>query len=240
MRKIQMDNTAINKARMLYYGFFASLLSFNLTEELYENAVQSLNILSQSPIDEQSDVAFKNMQRRFVKGGFAALKKENNRVFCSPTSSPMPSTASFYGGGRDDGPKRVEMIDYVLRSKYRRNAESYKEHEDHIEFIMLFIQKLIAEELGGDAKSRDLAKTVFVNILNIMIDEFTDNLFNHEESFFYKQVALSLRSFTEFERVYLDIRKPELRAKREKTRPEEVHGQVTSGGCIKMSTDQCV
>lgn len=235
-----MDNAAINKARIIYYGFFASLLSFNLTNELYENAVQSLNILSQNPIDEQSDVAFTNMKRRFTKGGFAALKKENNRVFCSPTSSPMPSTASFYSGGQDDGPKRVEMIDYVLKSNYRRNAESYKEHEDHIEFVLLFIQKLITEELNGHAKSRELAKTVFANIYNTMVDEFTDNLFNHEQSFFYKQVALSLRSFTEFERVYLNIEKPDIREKRERARSEVVNEKATSGGCINMCTDQCV
>lgn len=233
-----MDNVAINKARIVYYGLFSSLLAFKMTEKSFETAVQALEILSQNPIDEQSELAFANMQRRIAKTGYDGLWKENNRVFCSPAFSPVSTTASFYNDGRDDGPKRVQMIDYVLKSKYRRNSDSYKEHEDHVEFVMLFLQKLIEEELGGNGQARKLATEVFSNILNTMIDEFTDNLFNHEQSFFYKQVALALRSFTEFERLYLNVGKPEVRDSRHKQEP--VVKKDDSGGCIKMGAGQCV
>jgi len=235
-----MDNVAINKARIVYYGLFSSLLAFNMTEKSFETAVQALEILSQNPIDEQSELAFANMQRRLTKTGYSGLLKENNRVFCNPMHAPVPTTASFYHDGRDDGPKRVEMIDYVLKSKYRRNADSYKEHEDHIEFVMLFLQKLIAEELGGNAEARKLASEVFGNIYNIMIDAFTDNLFAHEQSFFYKQVALALRSFTEFERLYLNIGQPEKVAGSKQHKPVQVREKNDSGGCIKMGAGQCV
>jgi len=233
-----MDNVAINKARIIYYGFFSSLLAFNFTEKSYENASRALAILSQSPIDEQSELAFANMQRRLGKGGYEGLERERNRVFYSPSTATIPTTASFYHDGRDDGPKRVEMIDYVLKSNYRRNEANYKEHEDHIEFIMLFIQKLIGEELEGNGEAKKLYEEVFAKILNPMIDEFTENLFNHEQSFFYKQVALALRSFSEFERVYLNVARPEAVSIRERTKRETRPEKESAGGCIKMGASQ--
>lgn len=235
-----MDNAAINRARILYYGLFSSLFSFSMGAEKYQTIVSAVDILRRNPMDEQSEKALSNMQRRLAQGGYAALQKECDRVFHSPTTVFVPMTASYYHEQRDGGRKRVEMIDYVLKSKFRRNAETYKEHEDHIEFVMRFLQQLIVAELQGDTAARLLAAQVFSNILNEMVDEFADNLFRHEQSFFYKQVVLALRSFIDFERIYLNISRPEKNLNHTSRKTEHDKEKQEARKCIQLDSFGCV
>ncbi len=235
-----MDHDAINKARVIYYGLFSSFFSFNITKEDYEVLVSSVELLLQSPIDEQSEIAFTKIHRRLTKAGFAGLKQESDRVFYSPTSTFVPMTASYYIEQRDDGSKRLEMIQYVAESKFRRNSAEYKEHEDHIEFIFRFMQKLIVEEINGDVFSNQLAKKIFANVLNDIIDEFADNLFNHEKSLVFKQVALVLRSFIDFERFYFNINKPGNIDRKTHAKPQIKKSKKQSQGCVKLGNSGCI
>ncbi len=63
-----MDTTAINKARIIYYGLFSSLFSFSMGKEKYETIVNAVDLLQRNPIDEQSEKALSNMKRRLAKG----------------------------------------------------------------------------------------------------------------------------------------------------------------------------
>ena len=145
-----MDTHNINKARIVYYGFFAAFFSFYLEEQHIYVIEQCIDLLRENPIDEQTANALANLQRKLKKGGYAALKNESDRLFYSPATAFVPMTASYYTEQRDDGNKRMEMINYIAESKFRRNTDTYKEQEDHIEFVFLFLQKLIEEELHGD------------------------------------------------------------------------------------------
>jgi TorA maturation chaperone TorD len=235
-----MDHDAINKARVIYYGLFSSFFSFNIKKDDYEMLVSAVEILLQSPLDEQSENALTKIQRRLHKAGFSGLKEESDRVFYSPTSTFVPMTASYYIEQRDDGSKRLEMIQYISESKFRRNSEEYKEHEDHIEFILRFLQKLIIEELNGDISSHQLAKKIFANVLNEIIDDFSDNLFDHEKSSLFKQVALVLRSFIDFERFYFNINKPGNIDKKAHARTKIKKSKKQSQGCVKLGDSSCV
>ena len=234
-----MDNTAINRARIVYYGLFSCLFSFRMGREQYDTIVRAVNILHRNSIDEQSEKALDNIKRRLKKGGFEALEQESNRVFFSPTTAFVPMTASFYHEQRDDGKKRVEMIDYLLQSKFRRNTNTYKEHEDHIEFVMQFLQKLIEQEVEGDASAGLLARKVFANILNPMVDDFADNLFRHDKSFLYKQAVLALRSFIDCERLYLNIPKPENSESRTARKIEQARKKEQTHTCVQFGTTGC-
>ncbi len=229
-----MESTAINKARIVYYGLFSSLFSFNMKEDKYKKIVQYVDILSTSPIDEQTEKALINIKRRIKKGGYIAVKMESDRIFFNPTTTFIPMTASYYIEHRDNGNKRIEMINYVFESKFRRDTDQFKEHEDHIEFILLFIQKLIHEELEGDTSAPILARKVFSHILNEMIDDFSLNLFNHEKSFFYKQIALALRSFIDFERLYFNVQKPVKTEPNNLAKPNIKKDKQQPRECIKL------
>lgn len=232
-----MDTIAINKARIVYYGLFAALFACNLDRERYHIITQSIGILAANPIDEQSAKAFANMKRRLDKSGYSGLVNERDRLFFSPTTAFVPMTASYYHEQRDDGRKRVEMIDYVQESSFRRNGERYTEHEDHIEFMLLFIQRLIEQDIAGDGGARRLADKIFANILNPMLEPFGETLYRHEQSFFYKQAVLALRSFIEFERTFLNIPPPARETARQK-KMRDTKGEA-SGTCVRLGAGNC-
>lgn len=203
-----MNKEAINKARAVYYGLFASLLTFFDNPSDLGIIQKTIDVLAQNPLDDESKRAFSNMQYLLITGGYTLLKEESNKVFFSPYSAYIPVTASFFVENRDDGKMRQEMVKYVLSSNYRRDNEKFKELEDHIGFIVLFMQKMIEEELSGNEKSAQLAREVFEKILNPFIDEFIAALHVHDESHFYEDFAIIMQSFIALERLYLDVKKP--------------------------------
>lgn len=203
-----MDKEAINKARAVYYGLFASLFIFFEKEEHFQELIKTVEVLKQNPLDEYTDVALTNMHIMLKDRGFEALKQENSDLFFNPYASFIPITASFYDEQRDDGKKRLEMVNYVLSSKFRRDTDRFKELEDHVGFILLFMQKLILDTLAGDKNSEALSKEVFEHILNGFIDEFINNVYAHNSSHFYKELAVVFQAFLEIERLFLGIAKP--------------------------------
>lgn len=203
-----MDRDSINKARNVYYALFASLFAFSMDEDNYKNIICAIDILNKKPIDEQTASALNLMQERLQTLGFEGLKDESDLVFFSPTTSLVPMTSSYYSEQRDDGKKRVEMMNYVLQSKFRRNSTEYKENEDHIEFICLFMQQLIQDELQGETHSNCLAKNIFNDILNGMLDSLSEKLIAHEHSHLYREAAIVLQSFTNIERLFYSVNKP--------------------------------
>lgn len=205
-----MDRTSINKVRVVYYGMFASLFAFNFTKSHFDSVVEAVELLSSSPLDEESEKALNTMNSMLQTASFASVKDENDNVFFSPTTSLIPTTASYYDEQRDDGKKRVDMMNYVLQSKYRRNTDVFKENEDHIEFISLFIQSLVQEELKGEEGADTLAREVFERVLNPMVDQLSLKLYNHEKSVLYREAAIVLHTFAGFERLFLDVAEPDV------------------------------
>lgn len=203
-----MDHQAINKARTVYYGLFASAFAFHFSEEEYRVLMKAVDTLSIAPADDLTAETLQDMKTFMAEKGFDGLKDESDQVFFSPSTTFVPMTASFYYEKRDDGSQRLEMIEYVLQSGFRRNEENFKENEDHLEFMLIFIQQLLMDELDGNAKAAELSKKVFANILNGIIDTIAENVYLHEKSVFYKHVAILLSSFVEIERQLLDISRP--------------------------------
>jgi len=207
------EKKAINQARAVYYGLFSSLFAFILDEERFVGIKETLELLEKNPIDEHSKKALSNMLSIINTIGVKILESEYDSIFYDLSSDPVPITASFYEEERDDGKKRAIMVDYVLQSNYRRDDKKFTDLEDDIGFIFAFMQKLINDEVGGDDKASFLEREVFKNVLNEFVDEFVENVYMHENSAFYQEVALLLKVFIEFERAYLGINKPKEKIK---------------------------
>lgn len=232
-----MNKEAINKARVVYYGFFSSVFSFDLTRDNYSRIQETLDILNRDPIDEATAQALVEMRTFLQKGGYKALKEESDAVFFSPATAFIPMTASFYKEKRDDGGKRLEMMEYVYQSKYRKNNDGFKENEDHLEFILLFMQQHIIDETAGDPEAAALAARVFTHILNEMIDDFTFNLFTHKRSRFYRMAAIVLYSFMEIERLLLGAEAPKGKSLEDRYQAGEGRRQKSSRRIIQRNPD---
>ncbi len=214
-----MDRNSINKARMVYYRMFASLFAFKINGYHYENILNSIDLLKTNPVNKHTGRALELMKKELEGVGFEGLKDESDRVIFSPTTTYVPVTASYYAEERDDGRKRAEMMNLILQSKFRKNSEEYKENEDHIEFISLFMCELIRDELDGENRSGCLAKIIFANILNEMMEKMSERLFVHEHGKIYKQAGILLRSFADIERLFFNVSKPVLEATENLAKP---------------------
>ena len=98
----------------------------------------------------------------------------------------------------------------------RRDEAKFKENEDNVGFVFALMSEFIARanelELYGELEER-----LFKEIINPNIDEFIESLFNHESSEIYKDVAVLLQGFIEFERVVLSAPRPINQGENKKT-----------------------
>ena len=76
--------------------------------------------------------------------------KEFDDLFHNPTTKKIRQTASFYDEGVESGKKRVEMIQFVAKTKIRRDEKAYFEYEDSIGFIFSLMAQLTDEISQGE------------------------------------------------------------------------------------------
>ncbi len=207
------DTQAINQARALYYRLFSSLFAFVMKEDRFDGVEDIVQILKNSAIDEHAEKSLENMDRIIKSQGLSFVSKEYDAIFYDLSSDPVPTTASFYEEERDDGKKRLMMVEYVLKSKYRKDSEKFSDLEDDAGFIFSFMNRLILDEIDNDKDAKELEREVFEKVLNEFVDEFIENVYMHDNSAFYQEVALLLKIFIEFERVFLGVKKPKEKIK---------------------------
>ncbi|RXK00260.1 hypothetical protein CRU98_03630 [Arcobacter sp. CECT 8986] len=200
-----MNNIELNKARAVYYGLFSSLFSYINSEDEF-SIKNSIELLSQAPIDDNCKIAFEELNIFLQEKAMSGLVEENNQIFFSPSTTFIPVTASFYNEDRDDGQKRVEMTNIVLKSTFRKDSMSFREAEDHVCFIFSFIKNILEQDYSKI--NNDLVVETFSVVLNSFIDSFIQDVYNHEESDFYKNIAVILKVFIELERALLNIERP--------------------------------
>ncbi len=105
------------------------------------------------------------------------------------------------------------MIDFVAKTKLRRDENSYFEYEDSVGFIFSLMAELSDLLANGQKEYENTVHCIFAQILNEFIDEFAKDIYEHDKSNIYKELMVVLHSFVEFERLYLEVSKP---AKKEK------------------------
>ncbi|WP_419773761.1 TorD/DmsD family molecular chaperone [Halarcobacter sp.] len=216
------DNQAINKARALYYNLFANFFVPASDVENYLELVKLVDILKKSPLDTNSGKALEKISELLDPTSNIALLQEYDEIFHNPTSKNIRTTASYYDEGVESGKKRVEMINFVGKTKLRRNEKKYHEYEDSVGFIFSLMAQL-SDLIAQDEKEyENTVHCIFAQILNDFIDEFAKELYEHNSAVLYRELIVVLHSFVEFERLYLEVSKPVPKEKVEKVQACEV------------------
>lgn len=193
-----MDKNII-KARSYFYEFLAYPMFFYTNDEKFSRWKEQLRYLSANPLSEDSDVAFKNLD----KFSFEEFSKEQNDVLFGFTNIPL--SASFYEEGRDNGAARLRVIECLKLSPYRRDSELCKDSEDYVGFIFLAMATFLKDEFN-DAKN--ISNKLFGETLNLFVDEFSQLLSAHKEANFFKPYTIILKDFIDLERSILNIEAP--------------------------------
>lgn len=202
-----INKASVNGARSLYYGLFSKLFVFTTNENRFEGVDDALAIMMTNPMDEHSMQGMKRLLAAIDERGVQTLVDEYDAIFHTPGRAPLRNTASYYAEGVESGKKRLEVKNFLAKTKIRRNESTFKENEDSVGFLMTFMHELVELIMSGESSYETLQHCVFTEIINPFIDEFVEALFEHGSSDLYKDIAIMLNAFMDFERLYFEAPK---------------------------------
>lgn len=207
-----MTDVKINKARALYYTMFSRFFVFSTDINRYFELVNIIDTLKENALDATTATAFEDIRKVLKSDSNIELMKEFDDIFHSPQTMTVRTTASYYDENVESGKKRVEMQNFLGKTKIRRDESKYSDYEDHIGFIFTVLAELCELQAQGQAEYNNTVHCIFAQILNEFVDEFSKELYEHESAEIFKNVIIILKAFVEFERIYLEVSKPDQKA----------------------------
>ena len=216
-----LNKESVNKARSLYYGFLSKMFVFTATNDRYEGVLQALDVMIENPIDENSAEALKEIKSFIMERGEQALVQEYDDIFHNPAYKVVRNTASYYDEGVESGHMRVEVINFLAKTRIRKNEAHFKENEDSIGFIFTFMHELVELLVAGHKEYDTLQHCMFTEIINPFIDEFIVCVYEHKMAKAYQSISIVLNAFIAFERMYFEVAKPPLKQKARVQKPVE-------------------
>lgn len=201
--------------RGLYYSLFSRFFVFSQDADRFSGVNAMLGLASAHALDEESAAAIMRIQARFDEKNPQNLADEFDEIFHAPPS-PLRNSLSYYDEGYEVGHACAKVRKILARTDLRRDETKFKENEDNVGFVFVLMSEFIARESELELYG-ELEEQLFKEIINPNIDEFIEGLFNHESSEIYKDVAVLLQGFVEFERVVLSAPRPINQGENKKT-----------------------
>lgn len=203
-----MKDNKIHKARALYYGMFSRFFVFTTDNTRYLELINIIDTLKENPLDASTSSAFEEIRKEIKSDSNVSFMKEFDSIFHSPETSTVRTTASYFDENIESGKKRSEMQNFLAKTKIRRDETQYSDYEDHIGFIFAVMSELC--ELISEDKTEyiNTSHCIFDQILNEFVDEFAKEIYEHEDAKIFKNVIVLLKTFIEFERIFLEVSIP--------------------------------
>lgn len=216
-----MNEEKINSARALYYAMFSRCFVFTTDNKRYFELINFIDTLSKNPLDKMSEQALSNIKDQIKSDSNVPFMVEFDEIFHSPQTQSVRTTASYYDEHIESGKKRVEMQNFLAKTKIRRDEKTYTDYEDHIGFIFAVMSELSELIANGEEQYKNTAHCIFEQIINEFVDEFSKELYEHESADIFKNIVVLLKSFIEFERIYLEVSAPAVKTKAAVVKPKE-------------------
>lgn len=203
-----MNDVKVNKARALYYGLFSRFFVFTTDNNRYLELISLIDTLKENPLDSTTAEAFENIRKVLKSDSNIAFMNEFDDIFHSPETMTVRTTASYYDENIESGKKRVEMQNFLAKTKIRRDEKKYSDYEDHIGFIFTVMSELCELAAQGEEQYINTAHCIFEQILNEFVNDFSKEIYEHESADIFKNVIVILKAFMDFERIYLEVSIP--------------------------------
>ncbi|WP_298944963.1 molecular chaperone TorD family protein [uncultured Campylobacter sp.] len=201
--------------RGLYYSLFSRFFVFSLSGDRFTGLNAMLGLTSAHALNKESAAAIMRIQAKFDEKNPQNLADEFDEIFHA-LPSPLRNSLSYYDEGYEVGHACAKVRKILARTDIRRDEAKFKENEDNVGFVFALMSEFIARESELELYG-ELQEQLFKEIINPNIDEFINDLFNHESSEVYKDVAVLLQGFIEFERVVLSAPRPINQGENKKT-----------------------
>lgn len=141
---------AIDSARALCYGFFGEFLDFHAIKMLQDDLLQKTSLLAEHPLDERSARALRRLGNALKDPSFVSIyERDYTDVFilAERVRTPVSPFYSHYAGGSIQGAHYLELKNHLAGYDFTIRAD-FKESEEYIGFLYLFMQYLIEENRG--------------------------------------------------------------------------------------------
>ena len=201
--------------RGLYYSLFSRFFVFSQGADRFAGVNAMLGLAAAHALNEESAAAIMRIQAKFDEKNPQNLVDEFDEIFHAPPS-PLRNSLSYYDEGYEVGHACAKVRKILACTDLRRDEAKFKESEDNVGFVLALMSEFIARESELELYG-ELEEQLFKEIINPNIDEFIESLFNHESSEIYKDVAVLLQGFIEFERVVLSAPRPINQGENKKT-----------------------
>ena len=201
--------------RGLYYSLFSRFFVFSQDADRFSGVNAMLGLASAHALNEESAAAIMRIQAKFDEKNPQNLADEFDEIFHA-LPSPLRNSLSYYDEGYEVGHACAKVRKILARTDLRRDEAKFKENEDNVGFVFALMSEFIARESELELYG-ELEEQLFKEIINPNIDEFINDLFDHESSEVYKDVAVLLQGFIEFERVVLSAPRPINQGENKKT-----------------------
>jgi len=194
-----MIDENVNKARAIFYDFFAGLFLRDLLVERKMLLKTQLESLSVSPLDEDSEKSLKRLSDEVDAHETVVLLDEFDDLFMLVMAGEVVLPyVSHYKEARLNGDILVDIRQTIKELPVRANSEQFRETEDHLGFLFLVMRYCIEEK-----KYTSTQKEIFSAYILPYVKGFIEDVSSNAKSDFYKDVAKVLKSFMEFERNYV-------------------------------------
>ncbi len=200
-----MQETQINKARTIYYNLLSKFFVYSTDYNKYLELLGLIDILKENPLNDQMKEALNSLSSTLTKFTQALLVEEYDDIFQNPETQNIRMTASYYDEQVESGKKRVQMLDFLAKTKIRRDENKFSEYEDSLGFILAVMSELASLVAKGEEQYKTVQHCLFEDILNGFIDEISREIYEHPNANIYKDVIIVLHSFMTFERLYLEV-----------------------------------
>lgn len=201
--------------RGLYYSLFSRFFVFSQGDDRFSGVNAMLGLASAHALNEESAAAIMRIQAKFDEKNPQNLADEFDEIFHAPPS-PLRNSLSYYDEGYEVGHACAKVRKILACTDLRRDEAKFKESEDNVGFVLALMSEFIARESELELYG-EIEEQLFKEVINPNIDEFIESLFNHESSEIYKDVAVLLQGFIEFERVVLSAPRPINQGENKKT-----------------------
>ena len=227
--------------RGLYYSLFSRFFVFSQGADRFAGVNAMLGLAAAHALNEESAAAIMRIQAKFDEKNPQNLVDEFDEIFHAPPS-PLRNSLSYYDEGYEVGHACAKVRKILARTDLRRDEAKFKENEDNVGFVFALMSEFIARESELELYG-ELEEQLFKEVINPNVDEFIESLFNHKSSEIYKDVAVLLQGFIEFERVVLSAPRPINHGKNKKTldgvsRSEAIRRQKNRVRKLKAMEDE--
>ncbi len=224
-----MQEAQINTARSIYYSLFSKFFVYDTDYNRYLELLRIIDILKENPLNNEIAEAINRLSERLTPQSQALLVQEYDDIFQNPETPTIRMTASFYDEQVESGQKRVQMLDFLAKTRIRRDEAQFTEYEDSLGFICAVLSELATLVGNGENQYKTVQHCIYADILNEFVDEISKEIYEHLSADIYKDVIVILHSFITFERLYLEV---------SPVKRKETPAEVTNESCDAISKEE--